>query len=180
MKNIFYTLLLFVPLFAFTQTQVDCSLLSITEVSIQYDSITFELYNADIIDTHYPYISSSFDANGYNIQYGQINLYVAPAQDTSWYSYPHFLSYDGETLLEMEYPISVFFTYANLIGENPGAYTCELLYNPQMSILNPELRSPKTRVKTIDVLGRGANNKPFKILIDLYDDGSTLKRIIIE
>ena len=143
-------------------------------------SITFAIYNEDIIHTHYPYISSSFDANGYNIQYGQISLYVAPAQDTSWYSYPHFLSYDGESMLEIEYPISIFFTYANLIGENPGAYTCELLYNPQMDILNPEENINKTVLKTIDILGRNTDYNSNKLLIDIFDDGSSQKRIIIE
>ena len=179
MKKIF-CLLLFVPLFGFGQTQVDCSLLTVTNVSIQNDSITFAIYNEDIIHTHYPYISYSFDANGYNIQYGQISLYVAPAQDTSWYSYPHFLSYDGESMLEIEYPISIFFTYANLIGENPGAYTCELLYNPQMDILNPEENINKTVLKTIDILGRNTDYNLNKLLIDIFDDGSSQKRIIIE
>ena len=179
MKKTLY-ILLFVPLFGFGQTQVDCSLLTVTDVSIQTESITFEIYNADTIDTHYPYISSSFDANGYNIHYGQISLYVAPAQDTSLYSYPHFLSYDGETLLEMEYPISVFFTYANLIGENPGAYTCELLYNPQMDIVNTKINYERTLIKTIDILGREVNEITNKIFIEIYDDGSSKKHIIIE
>ena len=178
--NKIFCLLLFVPLYGFGQTQVDCSLLTVTNVSIQNDSITFAIYNEDIIHTHYPYISSSFDANGYNIQYGQISLYVAPAQDTSWYSYPHFLSYDGESMLEIEYPISIFFTYANLIGENPGAYTCELLYNPQMDILNPEENINKTVLKTIDILGREVYKIPNNIIIEIYDDGSSKKSIVIE
>ena len=49
-----------------------------------------------------------------------------------------------------------------------------------MEIINPELISPKTLIKTIDVLGKETNDKPFTILIDLYDDGSTQKRITIE
>ena len=179
MKKTLY-ILLFVPLFGFGQTQVDCSLLTVTDVSINNDSITFQIYNADTIDTHYPYISSSFDANGYNIQYGQIELYVAPAQDTSWYSYPHFLSYDGTSFLEIEYPISIFFTYANLIGENPGAYTCELLYNTQMDIINPEVNLDKTLLKTIDIFGREVNHTPNQIILHIYDDGSVEKKFVVE
>ena len=179
MKCLLYVLL-FVHLFGFAQAQVNCSLLTVTDVSIQNDSITFQIYNADTIDTHYPYISSSFDANGYNIQYGEINLYLAWAQDTSWYSYPHFLSYDGSTLLEIEYPISIFFTYSNLIGENPGAYTCELLYNPQMEIINLEINLEKTLFKTIDIQGRNTDINSNKLLINIYDDGSSLKHIIID
>ena len=38
----------------------------------------------------------------------------------------------------------------------------------------------KTKIKTLDVLGREINNKSFTPLIDLYDDGSSQKRIMID
>jgi hypothetical protein len=42
------------------------------------------------------------------------------------------------------------------------------------------LNENKTLLKTIDILGRDSENKPFTPLIDLYDDGSAKKRMIIE
>mgnify|MGYP000730499683 FL=1 len=56
----------------------------------------------------------------------------------------------------------------------------ELLYYPEMEIINPEVNLEKTLLKTIDILGKEVENIPYKILIDLYDDGSTQKRIILE
>ena len=47
---------LFVPFFCFSQGLVNCSLLTVADVIIQNDSITFEIYNADNMDTHYPFI----------------------------------------------------------------------------------------------------------------------------
>jgi len=49
-----------------------------------------------------------------------------------------------------------------------------------MEIINPEVNLEKTLLKTIDILGKEVENIPYKILIDLYDDGSTQKRIILE
>jgi hypothetical protein len=43
-----------------------------------------------------------------------------------------------------------------------------------------ECNPNKTLLKTIDLLGRDAVDKPFTPLIDIYDDGSSQKRIIIE
>ena len=78
------------------------------------------------------------------------------------------------------YPLSIYFTYSNLTGENPGQYTCELLYNPQMNVNDVEPNLSKVKVKTIDILGRATEDVSNKILFDLYDDGSVQKRIIIE
>ena len=78
------------------------------------------------------------------------------------------------------YPLSIYFTYSNLTGENPGQYTCELIYNPQMDIYDVEPNLSKVKVKTIDILGRATEDVSNKILFDLYDDGSVQKRIIIE
>lgn len=43
-----------------------------------------------------------------------------------------------------------------------------------------DVKGNKTRLKTIDILGRETKDKPYTPLIDLYDDGSSQKRIIIE
>mgnify|MGYP004032204419 FL=1 len=76
--------------------------------------------------------------------------------------------------------MSIYFTYSNLTGENPGQYTCELIYNPHMDISDIEPNLSKIKVKTIDILGRVSEDVSNKILIDVYDDGSVQKRIIIE
>ena len=78
------------------------------------------------------------------------------------------------------YPLSIYFTYTNLTGENPGQYTCELIYNPQMNMNDVEPNLSKIKVKTIDILGRASEDISNEILIDVYDDGSVQKRIIIE
>ena len=132
MKKILY-ILMFFPLLGFAQGQVDCSLLSVTDVIIQNDSITFEIYNADTMDTHYPYVSYTLDANGDTIQKGQMNWYVTPAGTSSFYYYTNVsISYvmDSLTDFNVNYPLSIYFTYSNLTGENPGGYTCELVYDP--------------------------------------------------
>ena len=182
MKNLLYTLLL-IPFAVFGQGQVDCSLLSVTDVVIQNDSITFEIFNADTMDTHYPYVSYTLDANGDTLQKGHMDYYMTFAETSSQYSYRNVWGYfvmDSLSESTINYPLSIYFTYSNLTGENSGDYTCELLYNPQMEIISPELISTKTLIKTIDVLGRDVSDRPYKILIDLYDDGSSHKRVIIE
>ena len=181
MKKIFY-LLLFSPLLGFTQGQVNCSLLSVTDVIIQNDSITFEIYNADTMDTHYPYVAYTLDANRDTIQKGQMSWYVTPAGSASYYYYTNYgLNFVLPTnlLININYPLSIYFTYSNLTGENPGGYTCELLYNPQMDIVNTNINHEKKLVKTIDILGREVNKTPNNIIIEIYDDGSSKKRIII-
>tara|TARA_B110000467_G_C18067169_1_gene339378 strand:- start:124 stop:636 length:513 start_codon:yes stop_codon:yes gene_type:complete len=170
-------------MFGFGQGQVDCSLLSVTDVIIQNDSITFEIYNADTMDTHYPYVSFTLDANGDTIQSGQMNWYVTFSGTTSYYEYTNIWeSFVIDSLSEsnINYPLSIYFTYSNLTGDNPGDYTCELLYNPQMNIHNIDVSTDRLLIRTIDILGRETLDKPYKVLIDLYDDGSTQKRIIIE
>lgn len=178
MKKLLH-ILFFFPLFGFAQGQVDCSLLSVTDVIIQNDSITFEIYNADTMDTHYPYVSYTLDANGDTIQIGQMNWYVTPGETTSYYYSTHNMEFGPLVLPSFEYPLSIYFTYTNFNGEDPGDYTCELFYNPQMEIVSPELILPKTLMKTIDILGREVNKIPNNIIIEIYDDGSSKKRIII-
>ena len=121
-------------MFGLAQGQVDCSLLSVTDVINQNDSITFEIYNADTMDTHYPYVSYTLDDNGDTIQKGQLSWYVTPAGSTSYYYYTNYgLNFvlPSNLLININYPLSIYFTYSNLTGEIPGDYTCEVFYNPQ-------------------------------------------------
>ena len=171
---------MFVPLFGFSQTQVDCSLLTVTDVIVQNDSITFEIFNADTVDTHYPYVSYTLDANGDTIQNGQMNYYMTFAGTNSYFLYTHNLEFTPLHLPSIIYPLSIYFTYTNLTGENPGQYSCELIYNPQMDLNDVEPNLSNIKVKTIDILGRVSEDVSNKILIDVYDDGSVQKRIIIE
>ena len=182
MKKIFY-ILIFLPLLGFTQGQLDCSLLSVTDVIIQNDSITFEIFNADTMDTHYPYVSHTLNANGDTIQKGQMSWYVTQAGTSSFYYYTnHSMSYVMDSLTEfnVNYPLSIYFTYSNLTGENPGEYSCEMLFNPQMDIVNTNRNHEKNLIKTIDILGREVNKITNTILIELYDNGSSKKYIVVE
>jgi hypothetical protein len=86
-------ILFFFPLIGFAQGQVDCSLLSVNDVIIQNDSITFEIFNADTMDTHYPYVSYTLDANGDTIQKGHMDYYMTFAGTSSHYSYTNIWGY---------------------------------------------------------------------------------------
>jgi len=75
------------------------------------------------MDSHYPFIAYTIDALGDTIQSGNINWFVTPALDTSWYSYTI------SSQIIPAYPLSIHFVYTNLTGSNPGDYTCILTYN---------------------------------------------------
>lgn len=152
MKKIFH-ILLFLPLFGFSQIQVDCSLLTVTDVIFQNDSITFEIFNTDTVDSHYPYVAYTLDANGDTIQNGYINYYMTFAGTSSFFLYTHNLEFGPLILPSIMYPLSIYFTYSNLTGETPGQYTCELFYNPQMDINAVKPNLSKIKVKSIDILG---------------------------
>ena len=74
MKKILY-ILLFVPLCAFSQIHVDCSLLTVTDVIFQNDYIIFEIFNADTANSHYPYVAFILDANADKILKAFNNLF---------------------------------------------------------------------------------------------------------
>ena len=150
MKKILY-ILLFVPLCAFSQIHVDCSLLTVTDVIFQNDYIIFEIFNADTANSHYPYVAFILDANADNIQNGNMNYYMTFAGTSSSFLYTHNLEFGSLNLPSVMYPLSIYFTYSNLTGENPGQYTCELNYNPQMDINHVEPILSKINVKTIDI-----------------------------
>jgi hypothetical protein len=174
-------LLLIVPFLFFGQGQVDCSLLTVADVIIQNDSINFEIYNADNMDTHYPYIAYTLDANGDTIQKGQMDWYVTPAGTSSFYYYTNYgLNFvlPSNLLININYPLSIYFTYSNLTGENPGDYTCELLYSPLMEVINAEAKLDRILLKTIDILGRETTNKGFQL--EIYNDGSVERKYLIK
>tara|TARA_B110000483_G_C17924795_1_gene438333 strand:+ start:75 stop:722 length:648 start_codon:yes stop_codon:yes gene_type:complete len=124
MKNITLILILITQLNAFGQGQVNCSLLQATDVIINNSnlSIDFGIYNGDTMDSHYPYIAFTIDNNGDTIQHGDINWFVTPALDTSWYSY------NLPSPISPSYPLNIYFVYSNLTGSNPGSDTCILNY----------------------------------------------------
>ena len=124
MKNITLILILITQLNAFGQGQVNCSLLQVTDVILDNSnlSIDFGIYNGDTMDSHYPYIAFTIDNSGDTIQHGDINWFVTPALDTSWYNY----NLPGP--ISPSYPLTIYFVYSNLTGSNPGSDTCILNY----------------------------------------------------
>ena len=124
MKNTTLILILITQLNAFGQGQVNCSLLQVTDVIIDNSnlSIDFGIYNGDTMDSHYPYIAFTIDNNADTMQHGNINWFVTPALDTSWYSY------NLPSPISPSYPLNIYFVYSNLTGSNPGSDTCILNY----------------------------------------------------
>ena len=49
-----------------------------------------------------------------------------------------------------------------------------------MQIIRAQTNQERVRIKTIDLFGREVDQSTYKILLDIYDDGSTYKRIIIK
>mgnify|MGYP006158309741 CR=1 FL=1 len=171
-------ILLCLPLIGWTQGQVNCSLLDVTDVVIENTNMTIDIaiYNGDTMDAHYPFIAYTIDDIGDTIQNGDINWFVTPALDTAWYSY--ILS----SSVTPSYPLSIYFTYTNLTGTNPGDYTCFLTYNISPTSINDlvvELDVNRKCIKIIDVLGKEIyeTNQP---LFYIFNDGTVEKRIVIE
>ena len=169
-------ILLCLPLLGWTQGQVNCSLLDVTDVVINNTNMTIDIavYNGDTMDAHYPFISYTIDDIGDTIQNGNINWFVTPALDTAWYSYTLSIP------VMPAYPLSIYFTYTNLTGLNPGDYTCILTYNiSPTNITDINVEGNRQCIMVVDVLGKETNetNQP---LFYIYDDGTVEKRIVIE
>ena len=172
MKKLLFVLLC-LPFIGFGQGQVNCSLLDVTDVVIDNMTIDIAVYNGDTMDAHYPFIAYTIDDIGDTIQNGNINWFVTPALDTAWYSY----IISG--LVMPVYPLSIYFTYTNLTGSNPGDYTCILTYNISPTNISYITGNKRNLVKITDMLGRDtkvANNQP---LFYIYDDGTVEKKVIL-
>ena len=186
MKNITLILILITQLNAFGQGQVNCSLLQVTDVIIDNSnlSIDFGIYNGDTMDSHYPYIAFTIDNSGDTIQHGDINWFVTPALDTSWYNY----NLPGP--ISPSYPLTIYFVYSNLTGSNPGSDTCILNYtqtitshieiddrtvklfpNPSDNIINFNLKNhTHGQIILTDILGEEMLIKNYnsnQVLLDL-------------
>ncbi|MDG2228023.1 MAG: T9SS type A sorting domain-containing protein [Flavobacteriales bacterium] len=124
MKNITLILFLITQLNTFGQGKVNCSLLQVTDVIINNSNLSMEfgIYNGDTMDSHYPFIAFTIDNSGDTIQHGDINWFVTPALDTSWYNY----NLLGP--ISPSFPLNIYFVYSNLTGSNPGSDTCILNY----------------------------------------------------
>tara|TARA_B110000908_G_C9928580_1_gene302865 strand:+ start:304 stop:570 length:267 start_codon:yes stop_codon:yes gene_type:complete len=79
------------------------------------------------------------------------------------------------------YPLSIYFTYTNLTGLNPGDYTCILTYNiSPTNISDINLGENRKLQKTVDILGRETQSTKNTPLFYIYNDGTVEKKIIIE
>ena len=186
MKNITLILILFTQLNALGQGQVNCSLLQATDLTIDNSNLTldFGIYNGDIIDIHYPYIAFTIDNSGDTIQHGNNNWFVRFALDKCWYNY------NLPNPISPSYPLTIYFKYSNLTGNNPGSETCILSYsqtvtsqieiddsiiklfpNPSNDIVRFYLKNPNrgqiilNDIKGEEVLIKNYNSNP--VLIDL-------------
>ena len=171
-------ILLCLPITVWTQGQVNCSLLNVTDVVIENTNMTINIavYNGDTMDAHYPFIAYTIDNIGDTIQNGDISWFVTPALDTAWYSY--ILS----NSVMPAYPLSIYFTYTNLTGTNQGDYTCVLTYNISPTSINDiytEVDVSRKCIKIIDVLGKEIyeTNQP---LFYIFNDGTVEKRLVTE
>ena len=177
MKHIFTISLCFLALSlsVYGQGIVNCSLLTVADVIINNEELTIDVAvnNSDTMDTHYPYINYIIDSSGDTIQNGDMNLFVAFANQTSWYNY------DITSPITPVYPITIYFTYSNLTGKEPGDYTCALTYDISQNI-SIDLIHEKTLFKTVNTLGREVNHTTNQILFHIYDDGSVEKKFVIE
>ena len=163
MKNITLILILITQLNAFGQGQVNCSLLQATDVIINNSnlSIDFGIYNGDTMDSHYPYIAFTIDNNGDTIQHGDINWFVTPALDTSWYSY------NLPSPISPSYPLNIYFVYSNLTGSNPGSDTCILNYT---QTITSHIEIDKRTVK----LFPNPSNDIITITLDQHSNGQII------
>tara|TARA_B110001469_G_C9440656_1_gene223227 strand:- start:81 stop:611 length:531 start_codon:yes stop_codon:yes gene_type:complete len=170
-------ILLCLPMIGFGQGQVNCSLLEVTDVVIDNTNMTIDIavYNGDTMNSHYPFIDYTIDFLGDTIQTGDISWYVTPALDMSWYSYTI-----SSPIIPV-YPLSLYFAYTNLTGFNPGDYTCILTYNiSPTNITDINIEGNRKCIRVIDVLGRDIKSQTNTPLIEIYDDGTVKKKIILE
>ena len=170
-------ILLFFPMIGFGQGQVNCSLLDVTDVVIDNTNMIIDIavYNGDTMDTHYPFIAYTIDDLGDTIQSGNMNWFVTPALDTSWYSC--MLS----SSVIPAYPLSIYFVYSNFISNPATEDTCILTYNlTPTAISDDNISSNRNVIKITDLLGQETPYRKNTPLFYIFDDGTVEKRIVIE
>ena len=106
--------------------QINCSLLDVTDVMIDYTNmtITIQIYDNNTGGIQYPFVAYTVDAIGDTIHNGNINLFGTMGLDTVEYTY---------SLLNTTnpfYPLSIYFVHTNFTGSNTGQDTCILSYHP--------------------------------------------------
>ena len=109
--------------FSFGQTnQIDCSLLEVTDVVIDENSMTIgiDIYNGDTNLINYPYIGLVIDAIGDTILNGWAGLFSQLPLDTQTYGYPL-------NSISPVYPLTVYFAYSDMM-QGMGTDTCILNY----------------------------------------------------
>ena len=175
MKLLFTALACLISVSVVGQGMVDCSLLSVTDIIVDNEALTVSvaIHNSNNMDTHYPYINYIIDSSGDTIQNGNMDLFVAFANQTTWYTY------DITAPIISLYPLTIFFTYSNLTGEEPGDYTCELSYDTSQDITFDYITKKKL-IKVVNALGKEVNHTTNQILFHIYDDGSVVKKFIVE
>ena len=147
--------------------------LEITDLVIDNNSLTMNIaiYNGYDYFLNYPYVAFTIDANNDTIQMGNINLFVAFSQDTTWYNY------SINTPITPNYPLTSYFVYS---GSNFSADTCALTYSPTATtIINNNSRNKKL-IKIIDLLGRENKESKNIPLLYIYSDGTVEKKMILE
>lgn len=159
----------------FGQGMVNCSLLTVTDVIINNEELTIDVAvnNSDTMDAHYPYINYIIDSSGDTIQNGDMDLFVTFSNQTSWYNY------NLTSSISPIYPLTVYFTYSNLTGKDPGDYTCELTYDISQNI-SIDLINEKTLYKIVNTLGREVNHTTNQMLFHIYDDGTVEKKFVVD
>jgi hypothetical protein len=85
--------------------------------------IDIAVYNDNTIGVNYPYIAFTIDNLGDTLHTGNINLFGAMPQDTTWYSYS--LNTNVSSSLNIFYPLSIYFVYSL-----SNTDTCILNYHP--------------------------------------------------
>jgi hypothetical protein len=151
---------------SFGQGQVNCSLLEVTEVIINNTNLTidFNIFNADSMDTNYPYVAFTIDNNGDTIQHGNTNWFITFGLDTAWYHYTI------PSAISPAYPLSIYFVYSDFMSIPATDDTCILSYNVISSTMHNSIDidfqsfpNPTNEFITFTI------NSNFNYQIHLYD-----------
>ena len=147
--------------------------LEITDLIIDNNSLTMNIaiYNGYDYFLNYPYVAYTLDANNDTVQNGNMNLFVAFSQDTTWYNY------SISSPITPIYPLTSFFVDS---GSNFSVDTCALTYSPTATTIFNYDGNNKKLIKIIDLLGRENEEKKNIPLLYIYSDGTVEKKIILE